>query len=163
MSLMSSYLLLQQCLACLVRLTLITFVIGGRWPHSCCLVGCCFQDLFNIARSILVYLPSIFFSIYFISVHVQYPYSSIDTIAVWKKLCFILSVRSDFHMTDSLSIAVHYSVFLWSCSSLYNHALQAGLRIQRSQDFPRLGMTINCISLWGLMFLWSGEWGVPLN
>ncbi len=26
--------------------------------------------------------------------------------AAWKKLCFILSVRSDFHMTDSLSIAV---------------------------------------------------------
>ncbi len=28
-------------------------------------------------------------------------------IAAWKKLCFILSVRSDFHMTDSLLIAVH--------------------------------------------------------
>ena len=27
--------------------------------------------------------------------------------AAWKKLCFILSVRSDFHMTDSLLIAVH--------------------------------------------------------
>ena len=27
--------------------------------------------------------------------------------AAWKKLCFILSVRSDFHMIDSLSIAVH--------------------------------------------------------
>ena len=27
--------------------------------------------------------------------------------AVWKKLRFILSVRSDFHMIKSLSIAVH--------------------------------------------------------
>ena len=27
--------------------------------------------------------------------------------AAWKKLRFILSVRSDFHMTNSLSIAVH--------------------------------------------------------
>ena len=27
--------------------------------------------------------------------------------AAWKKLRFILSVSSDFHMTDSLSIAVH--------------------------------------------------------
>ena len=53
-SLMSSSLLLQQCPGCLVRLTWIVFVIGGRWPYSWCLVGCCCQDLFKIARSILV-------------------------------------------------------------------------------------------------------------
>ena len=53
-SLMSSSLLLQQCPACLVRLTWIVFVMEGRWPYSWCLVGCCRQDLFNIARSILV-------------------------------------------------------------------------------------------------------------
>ena len=53
-SLMSSSLLLQQCPACLVRLTWIVFVIGGRWPYSWWLVGCCCQDLFRIARSILV-------------------------------------------------------------------------------------------------------------
>ena len=52
-SLMSSSLLLQQCPACLVRLTWIVFVIGGRWPYSWCLVGCCCQDLFRIARSIV--------------------------------------------------------------------------------------------------------------
>ena len=51
-SLMSSSLLLQQCPACLVRLNWIVFVIGGRWPYSWCLVGCCRQDLFNIARNI---------------------------------------------------------------------------------------------------------------
>ena len=50
--LMNSSLLLQQCPACLVRLTWIVFVIGGRWPYSWCLVGCCCQDLFKIARSI---------------------------------------------------------------------------------------------------------------
>ena len=53
-SLMSSSLLLQLCPAYLVRLTWIVFVIGGRWPYSWCLVGCCRQDLFNIARNILV-------------------------------------------------------------------------------------------------------------
>ena len=47
-SLMSSSLLLQQCPACLVRLTWIVFVIGGRWPYSWCLVGCCCQDLFRM-------------------------------------------------------------------------------------------------------------------
>ena len=44
-SLMSSSLLLQQCPACLVRLTWIVFMIGGRWLYSWCLVGCCCQDL----------------------------------------------------------------------------------------------------------------------
>ena len=53
-SLVSSSLLLQQYPACLVRLTWIVSVIGGRWPYSWCLVGCYRQDLFKIARSILV-------------------------------------------------------------------------------------------------------------
>ena len=34
-------------------------------------------------------------------------YSSMDTTVALKKLPFILSVKSDFHMTDNLSIAVH--------------------------------------------------------
>ena len=53
-SLTSSSLLLQQCPSCLVRLACIVFVIGGRWPYSWRLVGCCCQDLFNIALNILV-------------------------------------------------------------------------------------------------------------
>ena len=52
-SLTISSLLLQQCPACLVRLASIVFVIGGRWPYSWRHVGCCCQDLFNIARNIL--------------------------------------------------------------------------------------------------------------
>ena len=79
----------------------------GKWPYSCCFVGCCFQDLFNITRSILVRFPSSFFSMRFVSVHVVHPCSSIDTTVLWKKSCFISSDRSDFHMIDSLSIAVH--------------------------------------------------------
>ena len=53
-SLTSSSLLLQQCPACLVRLACIVLVIGGKWPYSWRLVGCCCQDLFNIALNILV-------------------------------------------------------------------------------------------------------------
>ena len=53
-SLISSSLLLQRCPACLVSLAWIVFVMGGRWPYSWCLVGCCLQDLFNIARNILL-------------------------------------------------------------------------------------------------------------
>ena len=54
-SLMSSSLLLHQCPACLVCLTWIVFVIGGRWPYSWCLVRCCRQDLFKIAHSICIF------------------------------------------------------------------------------------------------------------
>ena len=99
---MSSSLLLQQCPACLVRLIWIVFMMGGS-----CFLGCCLQDLFKIARRILVSLPPSFCSIRLVGVHVVHPYSSIDTTAAWKKLRFILSVKSDFHMTDSLSIAVY--------------------------------------------------------
>ena len=53
-SLMSSFLLLLQCPACLVRLTWIVFVMGGRLPYNWCFVGCCLQDLFYIACNILV-------------------------------------------------------------------------------------------------------------
>ena len=97
-SLMSSSLPLQQCPECLARLTCIVFL---------CLVGCCRQDLLNIARNILVYLPSSFFSSRSVSVQVVHPYGNIDTTAAWKKLRFILSVRSDFHMIESLPIAVY--------------------------------------------------------
>ena len=51
-SLMSSSLLLQQCPTCLVRLILIVFVMGGRWPYSCCFIGCCLQDD-SLKRSVL--------------------------------------------------------------------------------------------------------------
>ena len=104
---MSSSLLLQQCPACLVHLTWIVFVMGGRWPYSWCLVGCCHQDLFNIAHNILVKLLSSFFSSHFVSIQVVHPYSSINMTVAWKKLLFLLSVRSDFHMIHSLLIAVH--------------------------------------------------------
>ena len=90
----------------LLRLTLIVFVMEGRWPYSWCFVGCCRQDL--ILRAILnVQLPSSLFSSRFVSAQVVHPYSSIDTTAARKKLRFILSVRFDFRMIDSLSIAVH--------------------------------------------------------
>ena len=39
-SLISSSPLLQQCPVYLVRLTLIFFVMGGRWLYSCCLQTC---------------------------------------------------------------------------------------------------------------------------
>ena len=43
----------------------------------------------------------------FIRILVVHPYSSIGTASAWKKSCFILLERSDFHMIDNISIAVH--------------------------------------------------------
>ena len=85
---MSSSLHLQQRLACLFRLTWIFFVMACRWLYSCCFVGCCPPDLFNIARSILVWLPSSFFSIRLVILHAVHPCSSIDTTTAWKKCSF---------------------------------------------------------------------------
>ena len=47
-----------------------SFMMGGRWPYSCCFVGCCLQDL--------PFFP-------YVSVHVVHPYSSIDWAAASKR------------------------------------------------------------------------------
>ena len=118
-SLTISSLLLQQCPACLVRLACIVFGIGGRWPYSWRRVGCCRHGIkidlaLNNPQKLICQKnkkqknkQKKFFSNRLVSVQVVHPYSSIDTTAAWKKLRFILSVRFDFHMIESLSIAVH--------------------------------------------------------
>ena len=52
-------------------------------------------------------MPSSFFSLRLVSVQVVHPYSSMDTTVAGKKLCFILSDRSDFRNIDSLSTTDH--------------------------------------------------------
>ena len=70
---MSLFLLLQQCPTCLVLCMVLE--LGGKWPYSCCFVECCFQDLFNIAHSILVQFLSSFSSVHFVSIYEVHPYS----------------------------------------------------------------------------------------
>ena len=77
----------------------------GKWQNSCW--RCCFQDLYKIARNILVHFQSIFFSRCFVRVSVVLPCSSIDTATAWKISHFISSKRSDFHMIENLWVAVH--------------------------------------------------------
>ena len=102
-----SFLLPQQWPTCLVRLSWTVLEIGGRCPYNCCFMGCCFQDLFNTARSTLLQLPSSFFSIRFVSVHLVHPYNRIDTTSPWKKSRFILSDSLDFPIINNLSIVAH--------------------------------------------------------
>ena len=146
-SLMSSSLLFQQCPACLVRITLIVFVMGGRWPYSWCLEGCCHQDLFKISRNILVWLPSSFFSSRFVSVQVVHPCNSIDTTVAWKKLRFILSVRSYFLMIARLSIAVHAFVNRVSMSFSVNEKLLPRL-VNLSTSFREVPSSVKMSPIW---------------
>ena len=81
-------------------------MMGGKWPYRCCFVSCCFQNLFQTVRSILEYFSSNSFSMHFVGVYVVRPYSSRDTATAWKKICFILSDRSDLHKINKQSIAV---------------------------------------------------------
>ena len=80
---------------------LIVFVMDCRWLYSCWFVGCCLQNLFNVVRCIFVKLPSSFFSIRLINVHVVHPYSSFVTTAAWKRC--LLFYRSG--LTSILPIA----------------------------------------------------------
>ena len=43
----------------------------------------------------------------FLSGYVVHPYSSTNTATAWKKYHFVLLVKSDFHMINDLSNAVH--------------------------------------------------------
>ena len=59
-SLTSSSLLLQQCPACLVRLTCIVFMMGGKCPYSWCLVGCCHQNKSQLINHYYIYRLHLF-------------------------------------------------------------------------------------------------------
>ena len=81
--------------------------MSGRYLYSSYFEEFCFQNLFHITRSIFMQLPSSFFSICLVSVHVVHPYNRMGTSTAWKNLRFILWDRSDFHMTTNPSIAIH--------------------------------------------------------
>ena len=87
-----------------VYLTWMVFEMECYWLDSC-FVRCWFQDLFKTAHSILVYFSCSFYSMHF-NIHVVHPYSSTGTATAWKNP-FIILDRSDFHMIDILSIAIH--------------------------------------------------------
>ena len=96
-SLMSLSLLLQLCPACLVHLAWIVFVMGGRWPYSWCLVGCCCQDLFNIARNIHIY---IYIYIYYIYIYIYiYICTRLDT---WVCVHLYVSIYRFINMSQTI-------------------------------------------------------------
>ena len=88
-----------------------------------------------------------FFPIRLVSVHVVYPYSSIDTTAAWKKLRFILSIWSDFHMTNSLSISVHAFVSCVSMSFSVDETLLPWW-VNLSTSFRELPLSVKMSPVW---------------
>ena len=105
---MSSFLLLRAVSRTSCSSYWVIFEMGCKWPYSCCFVGCCFQDLFNITRSILVQFPSSFFSMSFVSVHVVHRQSSTDTTDTRKK--------SRFHILNRLG----YLGESWRSEEMYS-------------------------------------------
>ena len=65
---MSSSFLLQLYPTDLVYFTQMVYEMGNKWPYSCCFVGCCLQNFFKTAHSILMQFSTSFFSKCFIRV-----------------------------------------------------------------------------------------------
>ena len=86
----------------------VLFVLFGwflRWEVSICTTAVLW-DVTSWICSIFVQFLSSFFSICLVIIRVVNLCHKIDMITAWKKLHFILSDKSDFHMIDNLSIAV---------------------------------------------------------
>ena len=69
-------------------------ILGTLWlfqtsVYYVYVIECCFLDLFNIIRRILVQLTLSFFSLGLVSIHVIYSYCCMDTTAAWKKNCVL--------------------------------------------------------------------------
>ena len=112
-------------------------MVGGR-------IAAALSDVVSRICSILL---AIFFSIRLVSVHVEHPYSSIVTVAAWKKLRFFLSVRSDFHMIDRQSIAVHAFVSRVSMSVSVEETLLPR-KVNFSTSFRELLFSVEMSPVW---------------
>ena len=103
---MSSPLHLQQCPACQIR-CLDGFYDGWLVAVQLLFCGVLPPELVQYCLKHSCVFAVEFFSGRFVSVHLVHPFWSFDMTTAWKKLRFILSARSAFYMTDSISIAVH--------------------------------------------------------
>ena len=83
----------------LVRLILMIFEIGGRWPYICCFVECCAQYLCSSRLAFSLYALSA-------SMWCIFRVEWIQPL-LGRNYLFILSDKSDFHMIDNLSIAIY--------------------------------------------------------
>ena len=77
--------------------------MGGMWPYSCCFVECCFQDLFKAAclsSFHLAFSPSIFLGF-------KWCNRTVVLTQLQLRIPIIFYQKSDYHMIDNQSTAVH--------------------------------------------------------
>ena len=170
-SLICSSLFLQQCAACLVRLTWIVFVMGGRWPYSWCLVGCysCLYEGFDAKKFLnAVYsFPSKVSRCLknWLSVgerlvkyggwrKIPYPLSvrfCMVTLATWNRALFWSKIRS--HRLTSAGFTEHtfllilFSRLLSSLRNFWNHRRIVWSEVTPSSH-PLLISATACEKLW---------------
>ena len=77
------------------RLIWMFFKTGGKWTYRSSFVGCRFQVLFNITRCILLQLPSSFFSMRLVTIHVVHPDNSMPRLLLGKMCFFYRIVLTD--------------------------------------------------------------------
>ena len=132
------------------------FCLSNLWLYSSYFIGCCFQDLYKIAHSILVQFPSSFFSKHFVKVQMVQPYSSIGTTTAWKNSCFISSKKSDFYIVNKLSIAAHtFSMFILTLLSV--HKILLPKYMNASTNFRGLSFNVKMAPFWlkhEFYFMW---------
>ena len=124
----------------------------GKWPYHCCFMGCCFQDLFRIACSILVQFLSSFFSIHFVGINVMHPYRRIDMTTVWKKYCVLfyqIGLTSIWLITDQqkskLSLVAYSCHFQSMSSSFRESPFCVEIPLFRLKHFVYIHMEVNAI------------------
>ena len=99
-------LLAVSCLSC--PLIGIVLVMCGRGPYCGSFGGCSFQVFFFKYSSLHpCALPLSVFCIRLISAQVVHPFNSYGYACCLEKMRSILSDKSDFHITEILSIAIH--------------------------------------------------------
>ena len=101
LSLISSCVFLQQFPAYLAWFGIVR-EMGGKWPYNCYLWDIVFRISLKHPIVLCTFCQTISSSVLIESVRFIYL-----TATAWKKSYFILLEKSDFYMTDNLSIAVH--------------------------------------------------------
>ena len=112
-SLMSSSLLLQQCFACLVRLTWIVFEMGGRWPYSWCLVGCYLRTFSILLATFLCNCRLTYI----------YIYISLCVLEVWLLLYILFpglynKTHFSYYIMRHLYLYIYIYIYIYICISL---------------------------------------------
>ena len=95
------FILTSSAMPCISYLFSMVCEMWGNWLYRCCFGGCCFQNFFKTACSILVLCLSSFFSVSLASRWCNHTVV-LTQLQLWKKFHFILSERSSILMINNM-------------------------------------------------------------